>query len=147
MKLVLDASVALKWFFRNRVAEPHVDVALDLLKEVASGSVELIQPPHFVAEMSAVLAREAPDDAGRDLRDLLDIAFSTRNDAAVHARAMRLAIELDHHLFDTLYHAVAMETPGAVFVTADRRYLAKVQGAASVCPLAQAGQLLSNGTP
>jgi Ca2+-binding RTX toxin-like protein len=30
-----------------------------------------------------------------------------------------------HHLFDTLYHAVALQTPGALCVTADRRYLAK----------------------
>lgn len=143
MKLVLDASVALKWFFRARAEEPDVDIALDLLRGVAGGAVELLQPPHFVAEVSAVLSREAPEHAPRDLRDLLDIAFRTRDDAAVYARAMKLAIDLDHHLFDTLYHAVAVETPGAVFVTADARYLAKTKGAAQVCALANAAALLA----
>lgn len=143
MKLVVDASVAVKWFFRDRIDELHAGEALHVLKGVASGAVELIQPAHFVAEVSAVLAREAPEQAGRDLRDLLDILFRTRDDAAVHARAMKLAIQLDHHLFDTLYHAVALETPGAVLVTADRRYLAKVKTDPCVCSLAGARALIS----
>lgn len=145
MKLVLDASVALKWFFRHRPDEPDVDAALEVLRGIASGAVELVQPPHFVAEMSAVLAREAPEHAARDLRDLLDISIRTRDDAAVYARAMKLSIDLDHHLFDTLYHAVAIETPAATLVTADRRYLAKARAAGRVCSLSEAGGLLAAG--
>jgi hypothetical protein len=34
---------------------------------------------------------------------------------------------LPAHLFDTLYHAVALSVPGAVLVTADRRYFAKAE--------------------
>lgn len=44
-----------------------------------------------------------------------------------YARAISLATQLDHHLFDTLYHALALETPSAVFVTADRRYFDKAR--------------------
>jgi hypothetical protein len=33
-----------------------------------------------------------------------------------------ILIETDHHLFDTLYHAVALEHGDAVLVTADDRY-------------------------
>ena len=44
-----------------------------------------------------------------------------------YARAISLATQLNHHLFDTLYHALALETPIARFVTADRRYFAKAQ--------------------
>ncbi len=145
MKLVLDASVALKWFFLHRPDEPDVDAALEVLRGIASGAVELVQPPHFVAEMSAVLAREAPEHAARDLRDLLDISIRTRDDDAVYARAMKLSIDLDHHLFDTLYHAVAIETPAATLVTADRRYLAKARAAGRVCSLSEAGGLLAAG--
>jgi hypothetical protein len=36
--------------------------------------------------------------------------------------AVDLATRLNHHVFDTLYHALALATPGAVLVTADRRY-------------------------
>ncbi|WP_409409595.1 hypothetical protein AAE485_04075 [Acidithiobacillus ferriphilus] len=32
-----------------------------------------------------------------------------------------------HHLFDTLYHALALLHPEAVLVTADRRYFVKAQ--------------------
>ena len=39
-------------------------------------------------------------------------------------RAADLAITLNHHLFDTLYHAVALEE-GATLVTADDIYFAK----------------------
>ena len=143
MRLVVDASVAVKWFFRDRTDESQVDEALKVLSGVATGAIELIQPPHFIAEVSAVLAREAPEYAQRDLRDLQDILFSIRDDAAVYARAMKLAIQLDHHLFDTLYHAVALETPGAVLVTADRRYLAKVKADDRVCSLTASRALIS----
>jgi hypothetical protein len=35
---------------------------------------------------------------------------------------MQLSHQLGHHLFDTLYHAVALETEGAALVTADDAY-------------------------
>jgi len=44
---------------------------------------------------------------------------------AAYARAIALAARLNHHLFDTLYHALALETPNAIFVTADRGYFDK----------------------
>jgi len=37
-------------------------------------------------------------------------------------RATLLTIETDSHLFDTLYHAVALEHEDALLVTADDRY-------------------------
>jgi predicted nucleic acid-binding protein len=47
-------------------------------------------------------------------------------------RALRLMQHVlangGEHVFDTLYHAVARETPGAMLVTADERY-AKAAGA------------------
>ena len=45
----------------------------------------------------------------------------------IHQTALDLAIRLDHHLFDTLYHAVALHTPGALLVTADRRHFTKAE--------------------
>jgi hypothetical protein len=37
-------------------------------------------------------------------------------------------MQLKHHLFDTLYHAVALQTSGATFITADAAYYRKAQG-------------------
>jgi predicted nucleic acid-binding protein len=126
--LIVDASVALKWFFRIRGNEANADGALAILSGIDEGRIQVVQPPHFIAEVAAVLAREKPDDAQEDLQDLLDLLdvdcqFS--EDPAIYASALDLSIRLQHHLFDTLYHATALHTPGAIFVTDDRRYYQK----------------------
>jgi predicted nucleic acid-binding protein len=41
--------------------------------------------------------------------------------ASVMRLAIELSAELDHHLFDTLYHALALDA-GIPLVTADTRY-------------------------
>jgi hypothetical protein len=43
--------------------------------------------------------------------------------AVVLRRGVELAIELKQHLFDTYYHAVALETADGMLITADERYL------------------------
>ena len=130
MICVVDASVAVKWFVRGDWAarEDHVDVALNLLQVSAQGQARFVQPPHFLAEVAAVLGRLTPTTAARDLARLsaLDITWASPTHAV--PRALALAMELDHHLFDTLYHAVALDaSDGAVLVTADRRYFDKAQ--------------------
>lgn len=136
MKLVLDASVALKWFFRSDPAEADTDTAMDLLRAVGAGAVRLHQPPHFVAEVAAVLAREMPQSAQLGLADLLDIDMQVIDDPHVMARALDLAARHRHHLFDTLYHALALETPGAVLVTADDTYRRKAAREGQIVSLA-----------
>ena len=131
--------MALKWFFRSRPEEADLGAALALLREVAEGNLVLVQPPHFVAEVSAVLAREAPAGAATMLRDLLDIELQVVESEAVYDRAMALSVQLGHHLFDTLYHAVALESAGALLVTADERYWRKARRAGRIVRLAEFG--------
>ena len=57
MILVVDASVALKWFLQSRDNEADCDLALSILYGVADGQIQLIQPPHFIAEVAAELAK------------------------------------------------------------------------------------------
>lgn len=129
MICVVDASVAVEWFVpESRLAlEDHVDRALDLLGAATRGQVDLLVPAHFLAEVAAVLARISPVNAQADLEDLtlLDLAWAAPERAM--PRAVALAQALNHHLFDTLYHALALDTPGAVLVTADRRYYDKAR--------------------
>ncbi len=125
MKLVVDASVALKWMFRLRDDEHDVDKALDLLRAVLDDRAQLAQPPHFIAEMAAVLARESPKFAEAALNDLLDIDMEIVGGKAIYRRAVDLSMRLGPHLFDTLYHAVALETDNTTLVTADERYYRK----------------------
>jgi len=55
---------------------------------------------------------------------------------SVIGRACRLAIDLRQHLFDTLYHAVALETPGATLITADDKYFAAAASLGQIVKLA-----------
>lgn len=125
-RIVVDVSVALKWFFRERADEPDTAAALAVLRGIRADEFALLQPAHFVAEVAAVLAREMPDVALRRLRDLLDIEMTIVDDAMVYARAIELARKHGHHLVDTLYHAVALET-SSLLITADERYARKAR--------------------
>jgi len=127
VNLVVDASVAVKWFLKDRPDEQHADVALLILQRTAYGQLTLVQPPHFVAEVAAVLARLKPTAAPDDLLDLQAISYRTLESPTVYLTAVELATRYQHHLFDTLYHAVALHTPGAVLVTADERYYEKAR--------------------
>lgn len=133
---VVDASVAVKWFLRIRPEEPDTDQALRLLSGFAAGSWRFLQPSHFVAEVAAVLAREKPADAAADLADLLDIGFETIEHPAIYASAVDISIRIGHHLFDTLYHATALHTPGASLITADQRYFEKAKDLGQITSLA-----------
>lgn len=127
MILAVDASVAIKWFFRDRPDEVDAQQALQILAAVDAEKVQLRQPPHFLAEVAAVLSREKPDDARADLADLLNMEFQRVESSAIYATACDLATRLNHHLFDTLYHAVALHEPDATLTTTDRRYYDKAK--------------------
>ncbi|MDH5538163.1 MAG: hypothetical protein OEY03_02050 [Rhizobacter sp.] len=45
---------------------------------------------------------------------------------------MQLSRDLDHHLFDTLDHAVALASKDALPITADARYLAKASSSGPI---------------
>jgi len=124
---VVDASVAVKWFVNADWAlrEDHVEPALDILRFSAQGTVDLLQPPHFLAEVAAVLSRIKPEGALRDIDSLAALDITWAAPTTAYARAIDLARRLDHHLFDTLYHALALANAGAVLITADRRYFDK----------------------
>lgn len=127
MIVVVDASVAIKWFLAFEPDEDHGDLALEILERAARGALALVQPPHFIAEVAAVLARLKPAEALADLQDLLDVEQRILDTPEVHTTALELAIRHQHHLFDTLYHAVALHTAGATLITADRRYHGKAR--------------------
>ena len=83
-----------------------------------------IQPPHWLVEVLAVLAREAPPLAEEALEVLEDLNLPVSPGAHVYQRGVRLSNQLKHHMFDTLYHAIALEQ-GATLITADDIYFAK----------------------
>jgi predicted nucleic acid-binding protein len=134
-RIVVDASVAIKWLVPFRPEEADVEKALALFERVIRQDITMAQPPHFVAEIMAVIARLEPDfaDCVFDAVSNLEMIFDDRPD--IYRTAIRLSIHLSHHLFDTLYHAVALNTPGAVLITADEAYYRKAQGEGQIIRL------------
>jgi predicted nucleic acid-binding protein len=132
VNIVVDASVALKWFFQLNDDEVHVDQALALLRCIDEGSCQMIQPPHFLAEMAAVLARKKSALAEQDITDLLDLDAHFIEDRIIYPSAIDLSVRLQHHLFDTLYHATALHHPNTTLLTADLRYYEKARSVGNI---------------
>ncbi len=128
MIVVLDASVILKWLLEDPARVPDIEKAFTLVESVVSGRLEILQPVHWLAEVAAVAARLVPQTAVGDVEMLAAFEFPTTDSPTVMRRATSLAIETNHHLFDTLYHAVALEHEDAMLVTADERYFGKAEG-------------------
>ena len=123
--LVLDASVVVKWIFADHPQELHVPQALRILQQIKNAHVTVVQPPHWLAEVVAVMARLDPGIA-REVESLLyAMEVPVADDEEVYRWACDLAIKLRQHVFDTLYHAVALTTSGALLVTADEQYFRK----------------------
>lgn len=135
--LVIDASVAVKWFVPESPEEADVPKALALLSALQNGNIQVIQPPHWEAEIAAVLARLSPDTAVPKLLALRALIVKRLDHTGIYATALDLAIQLKHHLFDTLYHATALHIPGAVYITADLRYYDKAKHLGHIISLAE----------
>ena len=122
--LTLDASVILKWYLRTP-DEHDLPQAAAILVGLRSGSLALAQPPHTLLELAAVLVRERPQSVTSDLAEIAAVLDdATLSASRVLPRALQIAAALEHHLFDTLYHAAALES-SATLVTADYRYHGK----------------------
>jgi predicted nucleic acid-binding protein len=121
MTLVADASVAVKWL----VDEPDHMAARSLLDRN-----EQLQAPDFVLiEAGNVLwkkvrRRELTEEQAADAVDSLPRLFDELVPSNVLiARALHLAIELAHPVYDCLYLACA-ERANADLVTTDKRFAA-----------------------
>ncbi|MEA3413895.1 MAG: type II toxin-antitoxin system VapC family toxin [Pseudomonadota bacterium] len=134
--VVIDASVAIKWFFPAEEREANTAEAGEILLTIGRGELGPLQPPHWMAEVIAVVTRLQPDLAPRVIHLLDILEFQIHADVATYRRASNMASELGHHLFDTLYHAVALET-GSTLVTADRRYFSKARRHGAICFLSE----------
>ena len=123
MRFVVDASVAVKLL----VDEPESDAA----RELAATGLELHAPRLMASEVANALWRKARlgqierADAGAALAWMTNMPLRWNDDEAVSADAVRLALALDHPVYDCVYLALAHRI-GATMVTADRRFATAV---------------------
>jgi len=135
-EVVIDASVILKWVFPSSAEEPDTPKALELLGALDEGTVTALEPPHWLAEVSAVIARRAPTRVAEVIGLLYGMDFPVLADLEIYESAARLAAHTNEHLFDTLYHAVALTRPDASLVTADERYYRAARNVGRIIRLA-----------
>ena len=119
MRFVVDANVAVKWL----VAEEDADVA----EELATSGDDLHAPRLMASEVANALWRKARVGeierraAGVLLANVPDMPVRWGADELVSADAVRLALALDHSVYDCVYLALAHRI-GAVMLTADSRF-------------------------
>ncbi len=123
--VVLDASVAAKWFLSG-ASETLLDEAFDLLSRYTKGELRFIVPDLFWPEFTNILwkavrqgrsSRPASESAITSLRDRKLPTFSSQE---MLSEAFAIATEFDRTVYDALYVALAVAF-NAQFVTADER--------------------------
>jgi predicted nucleic acid-binding protein len=138
--VVVDASVALKWFFAEEDSEradelakrePNLRAPALLLTEVANALWRLHRRGLLERDVAMTILREAP----RYFREIADAG-------PLLGRALDIALAFDHPVYDCLYVALA-ERRGERLVTADRRLLKRFEAT----PLASRFVALSDWRP
>jgi predicted nucleic acid-binding protein len=134
MRVVIDASVAVKWV----IGETGSDAADALLDQ------DLVAPVLWLAEAANALWRRArigeitAEQANARLSELRRAPVASLPIEPHLAQALKLAIEIGHPVYDCIYLALALQHHTHV-VTADRRFAS----AASTPDLAGSVRLLA----
>ena len=122
MNDVIDASVAAKWYFPEAGSEE----ATRVLAEASAGRRRLLAPDLVIAEFTNVLWKKVGLEECRadEAQTILELFETDRprliESAALAPRALELALQLGHPVYDCLYLAAAIEYE-ARLVTADAR--------------------------
>lgn len=125
MTLIVDASVALKWFLDD---EPYAPAARTLLH----AGEPLLAPDLIVAEvcnaawLGVRAARLRQPQAEMIARSLPPLFHMLVQSAALAERAVVIAGQLGHPVYDCFYLVLA-ETRGSILLTADARLLRKLR--------------------
>ena len=124
MRLVVDASVAIKWV----VAETDSQLAAPLLRH------DVEAPDFILLETANILWKlcrrgQLTSDAAIDAQaSLLRVGLSLSPGEPLMAETLRIGLALDHAVYDCLYLALAADL-GCPLVTADRRFAGKCRTA------------------
>jgi predicted nucleic acid-binding protein len=124
--IVLDASVALKWFLGEKES---FEEAQNLLLELQEGKHKILVPFHFMSEVANTLSRKVPDLL---LEALSHLRLLGVKEVALNLDNAAIALDLiKRHpslaFYDTAYHALAIRHKSD-FVTADKKYCRNAKG-------------------
>jgi len=132
-RIVIDASVALKWFLRD---EKYGDRALDLLDRFVRGELVLAAPSLMVYEVinGLVIAqrkgRIAEEKVLSSISGFLNLGITFVDVAGLEARVLHFCRVYDRSAYDASYLAVA-EKESLALVTGDERLYNSTKGKAT----------------
>ena len=137
-RLVLDASVILKWALDGS-DEQDRQAALELLDGWRGGDLEILVPTLWLYEVGNILCLKRPDDAEQALAALRGLGLvEVAIDGDLAAETVAVALGHGVTFYDAAYLAVARRH-GAVLVTADGRFLKRLPEDAPARLLASLG--------
>jgi predicted nucleic acid-binding protein len=124
---IIDASVALKWFYREK--ESEVEQAFKLREDYRRRRVDLYAPDLLVYELSNVL-RYKQDLEESYIEDAIDSIYEMRMlkpaTQETLRQAIRIALQYNASVYDAVYLAFA-EEHRTWLITADRQFYLKVK--------------------
>lgn len=123
MKVVIDASVAAKWFLPD---EPFSAQALELLRRATTGAMDFIVPDLFFSECGNILWKAARrkrlsmDETSTAIQVIEQLRPLTVPAAALLEDTLQIARNYDRTFYDSLYLAVAAKQE-TYLITADEK--------------------------
>jgi predicted nucleic acid-binding protein len=131
-KLVVDASVAIKWF----IPEPLSVEARRILDDYQTGTLSLIAPDLINAEVGNIIWKKQifqgldRADARMVIDEFRKLAIAPTPTGDLLAEAYGLAVTHRRSVYDSLYLALSIRE-GCQFVTADERLVNAVSSSLS----------------
>ena len=129
-KFIVDASVALKWQFRD---ELEAEGAMQMLADFIAEDTRLLSPSLFAYEIVnavhiAVSRKRIPEHEGRDaIIDILSTGITLVDFSNLIGRTFDLAKKYSRSAYDCAYLALA-ENEHCPLVTADKRLFNALKG-------------------
>jgi predicted nucleic acid-binding protein len=121
-KVVVDSSVAIKWF----VVEPYSVEAHAILEDYQAGTLTLLAPDLLYAEVGNIVWKKhrfqnlATEDAEEVLAAFRLVTFQVTSGAVLLEEAYRLAVTHQRTVYDAMYLALSLREH-CHWVTADER--------------------------
>ena len=122
-RLVIDASVALKWRLRDEEATSQADALLD---DFLAGKLELLTPTLFDYEITNALRVAVPrqrlseQDAAAALADFAQYTIVRYDFTGIASLTFHLSGQYQRSAYDSAYLALA-QSQGVWFFTGDKR--------------------------
>ena len=127
--LVVDASVAVKWY--SAFGEPGISEAVDIMERHVKGELDLVVPDLLFYEVANALVHKKPLSEEKVKMAISSLFALHMHIAPVHTDLMTLSIKLARHgnitVYDACYAAVAQKFD-LPLVTANPRHQGKSLG-------------------